>query len=49
MGKEKNVSTLAGTTLSNRPHGSNSRHGATDSEKLIKNMDQINVMELGRW
>ena len=37
------------STLSNRPHGSNSRHGATDSEKLIKNMDQINVMELGRW
>ena len=29
------------STLSNRPHGSNSRHGATDSEKLIKNMDQI--------
>ena len=37
------------STLSNRPHGSNSRHGATDSEKLIKNMDQINVMELDRW
>ena len=37
------------STLSNRPHGSNSRHGVTDSEKLIKSMDQINVMELGRW